>query len=313
MKLFLRKYGLIVLMLMAIRPLQAQEFRASVSINSQKLQSSAQQFESSDNKIFETMKQTIEDFVNLRRWTNLEFEQQEKLDCSISIVLSQRNSATDFVGQLSVQLRRPVYNSNYTTGLFNYLEGPSDLAFSFNESQPLEFEANSYYDILSSTIAFYLYELLGLYFDSFAPMGGDPFYEVARDIQQTVTSNNPDARGWQSKHGIKARYWFMENATNPTFQPARKAFYDYHRLGLDMMTKDQTAARASIVSALKSLQQVHSDNRNDLLVTQFVDVKMDEIVAIFTPATEEEKRAVFEAVKAITPLNISKLKNWNIK
>ena len=118
---------LILLIVMAFAVMcRAQEFQCTVTVNYQKLQSTTQAYESADTKIFETMKRAVEDFVNNRRWTNLELEQKEKLDCSISIILSERRSATDFSGQISIQLRRPVYNSNYTSGLFNYIEGNND-------------------------------------------------------------------------------------------------------------------------------------------------------------------------------------------
>lgn len=309
----MKKWVLVLMLLLGVEILPAQEFRCTVSINSQKLTASAQKYETTDQKIFETMKQAVEDFVNLRKWTNLDFEEQEKLDCSISIILTQRSSATDFSGQFSVQLRRPVYNSNYSTGLFNYLEGVNEFTFTFNESQPLEFDQNTFYDNLSSTVAYYVYIMLGMYFDSFAPLGGDAFYEVAQTIQQTAAGyTSVEYKGWQEKHGQKARMWFANNAINSAFQPARQAIYDYHRQGLDLMTKDQTAGRANIIKALTDLQQVHKSNRNDLLVTQFVDVKVSELISIFTPATDEEKRQVYLAIKDISPISVSKMKDWKI-
>jgi hypothetical protein len=123
-----------MLVMMLFCPLWGQEFRCAVSVNPQKLLTTTQAYESGgDKKIFDNMKQAIEDFINGRRWTNLEFQQQEKIDCSFSLILQQRNSATDFVAQISVQMRRPVYNSTYTTGLFNYMEQPT---FSFSSRSP---------------------------------------------------------------------------------------------------------------------------------------------------------------------------------
>ena len=113
---------------------QGQEFRCAVSVNYQKLMTTTQAYESGgDKKVFENMKQAIEDFINGTKWTNIEFEQQEKIECSFSLVLNQRTSATDFVGQISIQMKRPVYNSTYTTGLFNYMEQPN-FQFAYNES-----------------------------------------------------------------------------------------------------------------------------------------------------------------------------------
>ncbi|MBP5516452.1 MAG: DUF4835 family protein [Bacteroidales bacterium] len=305
-----RKLLITLVMSMFLSTVSAQEFRCGVSVNYQKLQSTTQQYETGDIKIFETMKQSIEEFVNNRRWTNLELEQNEKLDCSISLILSERTSATDFKGQLSIQLRRPVYNSNYTSGILNYMEN-NDLMFSYNETQPLEFDPNTFFDNLSSTLAFYCYIMLGMYFDSYGPNGGEPFFEMARTISQTAGTTS--YKGWRSGDSQKARYWFMENHTNSAYEALHSVYYYYYRLGLDMMTKDQPTARKNIIQALRYLQQVHKKRANLLSVTQFVDVNMSEIVSIFTPAPADEQKEVYMIIKDISPINVTKMRDWNVK
>lgn len=298
----MKKIFLIIILAVMVLSANSQEFRCSVTINSQQIQTTEKQ-------IFETMKQTIEDFVNNRKWTTASFEPHEKIDCNIGLILSERVSLTEFKGQFSIQVRRPVYNSNYTTGLFNYIE--SDFQFSFNESQPLEFDVNSFTSNLSSGISYYLYLFLGVYFDSFAMMGGDPFFETARTIAQTAEKSA--YRGWRNTDGQKARYWFVENYTNPTYKDLRIANYNYHRLGLDMMTKDQTQARASILSALKSIQKVHQV-RTNLLATQiFLDVKLNEVASIFGPAPDMEKKEIYNIVKEVSPINLPKIKDFGGK
>lgn len=285
----------------------AQEFRCAVSVNYQKLMTTTQSYESSDKKVFDNMKQALEDFINSRKWTALEVAQQERLDCTMSIILNERTSATDFKGQLSVQLRRPVFNSNYSSGLFNYIES-GDFAFSYNDSQPLDFDPNTFYGNLSSAVAYYLHILLGIYFDSFAPNGGEPFYDMARTICQTA--ENSGYKGWRGTESQKSRYWFMENHTNSAYAPLHQAYYLYHRMGLDLMTKDQPQARQNIIAALQALQQVHKSRANLLSVQQFMDAKISEINSIFTPAPAEEQIQVYQLVKEISPINATKLKTF---
>ncbi|MGX8712714.1 MAG: DUF4835 family protein [bacterium] len=305
-----RWFLFIVLVMTMFRPAWGQEFRCSVSVNYQKLMTTTQAYESAnDKKVFENMKQTIDDFINGRRWTNIDFQQQEKIECSFSIILSQRNSATDFVGQISVQMKRPVYNSTYTTGLFNYME-QGNFQFSYNESQPLDFDLNNFYSILSSTVAYYCYVMLGIYFDSFAPSAGEPYYQLAQQVVQAV--DNSKFAGWDSKSG-RSRYWFMENHTNGAYAPLHEAYYNYHRLGLDMMTKDQPKARQAIIAALRNLQRVHKTNTNVLSLQQFIDVKIQEIVSIFTPAPAEEQKEVYALIKEISPINVVKLTGFATK
>lgn len=306
----MRRFLAIALVLLFFRVAGAQEFRCTVQINYQKLMNTTQAYESgTDKKVFDNMKQAIEDFINGRRWTNIDFQPQEQIECSLSLILNQRNSATDFAGQLTVQLRRPVYNSTYTTGLLNFME-QGNFSFSYNENQPLDFDPNNFYSILASTLGYYCYVMLGMYFDSFAPNGGDPFYQLAQQVVQSVDASRYS--GWDSKSG-RGRYWFMENHTNSAYAGLRDAYYTYHRLGLDMMTKDQPKARQAIIQSLQSLQQAHKRNTNLLALQQFVDVKIQEIVSIFTPAPAEEQKTVYNLIKDISPINIVKLKGFNTK
>lgn len=305
----MRRCVVILLALMALGICNAQEFKCAVSVNYQKLMNTTQAYESSDKAVFDNMKQALEDFINNRRWTNLELEQHEKLDCSFSLILTERSSQTDFKGQISFQLRRPVYNSSYSTGMFNYVEGANDFAFTYNESQPLDFDPNTFYNNLSSTVSYYLYVLLGMYFDSYAPSAGEPFYDVARTICQTASST----KGWNGQESQKSRYWFMENHTNSAYEGLHNAYYLYHRMGLDMMTKDQPTARQNIIQALESLQQVGKVKPNLLSVSQFMDVKITEIVSIFTPAPQEEKKRVYDLVREISPIHVAKMKDFVTK
>lgn len=307
--IYMRRTLFILLFMLLLGGISAQEFRCTVTINSDNLTKKTQQYESSDKKVFEHMQQALTDFVNNRRWTNLTMEQYEKLDCSIGLILNERSSATDFKGQLQIQLRRPVFGSNYTTGLFNYMES-GNFGFTYNESQPLEFDPGTFYTNLSSAVAYYLYILLGIQFDSFALNGGTPFYDMANTI--CLTAATMGYPGWDAKSGQKARYWFMENHTNTAYAELREAYYLYHRMGLDMMTINQEEARANIMNALRKLQDVHNKRHNLLSVQQFVDVKIAELVQIFTPASKEEQTEIYRIIKNVSPINVSKLSDWNL-
>ena len=163
-------------------------------------------------------------------------------------------------------------------------------------------------------MAYYAYIMLGLYFDSYALNGGQSFFEMAQTICQTAATSSGARtyRGWKQENGQKARYWFQENHINSAYDALHSAYYKYHRLGLDMMTKDQKTARANIIDALRDIQTVHKARTNLLSTTQFIDVKMAEIVSIFTPAPQEEKEEVFRIIREVSPINVSKLKDWGI-
>lgn len=306
----MRRFFAIALVMTLFCTTRAQEFRCNVQVNYQKLQTTTQAYESTDKRVFESMKQAIEDFINGRHWTNMEVEQQEQLDCSLTLILNTRQSATDFTGQLQLQLRRPVYNSSYTTGLINYIEN-GNFNFTFNESQSLDFDLGNFYGNLSSTLGYYCYIMLGYYFDSFSPNGGEPFFQLAQQVQQTAEGSG--YVGWKSSDGQKSRYWFMENHNNSAYAKLHDTYYSYHRLGLDMMTKDQPKARQAIIESLQNLQEVSKRRSNILSVNQFIDVKIQEINSIFTPAPQEEQQQVYDLIKEISPINAVKIKEFNHK
>ncbi len=291
--------------------LNAQEFNATISVNYQKLMNSTQGFESTDTKVFDLMKQSLEDFVNGRKWTNLQLEDVEKIPISIGINLNRRTSATSYDAQLNIQMRRPVYNSSYSSGLFNYVE-TSGFAFNFNENQPLEFDINEYSSNLTSTIAYYLYIMLGVYFDSYSLGGGMPFFEQAAAIAQVASTGSNSSTGWDAGSNAKARYWFVENHTNSAYNTLHAVYYNYYRLGLDRMTVNQDDARAKILQAMEMLSQLNSQKRNLLSVTTFLEMKVDELLLIFTPAPQTEKQRIYDVVYSIAPVQTTKLKDWGI-
>lgn len=304
----MRKVCAILFMLISFGALNAQEFAATISVNYEKLVNTTQSYQSSDTKVFETMKQSLEDFVNGRKWTNLQIEDQEKIPVTIGITLTKRSSATAYEAQLNIQMRRPVYNSTYTSGLFNYVE-TSGFAFAYNETEPLEYDPNTYSSNLTSTISYYLYIMLGIYFDSYAPGGGQPFYEQAANIAQVASASST---GWDVGSNNKARYWFVENHTNSAYNALHSVYYNYFRLGLDRMTQNQDEARAKILMALDELKQLNDAKHNLLSVTAFTEMKVDELISIFTPAPEDEKQKVYDVIYSIAPVQVTKMKDWGI-
>ena len=105
----------------------------------------------------------------------------------------------------------------------------------------------------------------------------------------------------------------MENHVNSAYAGLHEVYYNYHRMGLDMMTKDQPQARQAIITALHNLQQVNKTRTNLLAVQQFIDVKIQEIVSIFTPAPAQEQKEVYDIIKEVSPINVVKLKDFNTK
>ncbi|MCK9163026.1 MAG: DUF4835 family protein [Bacteroidales bacterium] len=274
----------------------SQEFKVQVSVSTT--------IQGTDRKIYENIQKALNDFVNSRKWTNSNYKIEEKIEGSISINIKEHSSQEDFKADfINIQLRRPVYNSSYTTTMLNTQE--TDYFFKYQEGAPLEFEQNTYYDNLTSTIAFYLYYFLAIDADSFAPSGGVQYFQICQNI---VTAAQKSAqKGWKSFENQKNKYWMSENYNNGAYRQMHDVWYNYHLMGLDKMSGDnQSEAKNNILLAIESLQRVNREKTQLVCVQQFIDAKADEIVQIFKNAPDNEKDKVITIMSEINPSNTSK-------
>jgi len=217
---------------------------------------------------------------------------------------------SEFSGTITVQSRRPVYNSTFTTNLFNFQD--RDLKFSYIEGQPLEFSEVVFTSNLTSIIAYYVYIIIGLDYDSFSPAGGTPYFQKAEAIVTNAQQTNE--RGWKAYEGnYRNRYWLVQNLLDNRYRDVREFTYKYYRLGLDRMSSRPNEARADIANYLRLLQDVHRRKPDPylFLLQTVVDVKSEEWINIFTQGTPDEKTRVVRILKEIDPPNITKYDRIN--
>ncbi|MEM1123977.1 MAG: DUF4835 family protein, partial [Bacteroidota bacterium] len=92
----------------------AQELNVSVTVNSQKAQA--------DPQIFKSLESAVREFMNNQRWTEDEFEQNERIEVNMQLTISQELSPTSFAAELQIQAIRPVFNSDYQTPILTHLD-----------------------------------------------------------------------------------------------------------------------------------------------------------------------------------------------
>ncbi|MCF8230280.1 MAG: DUF4835 family protein [Bacteroidales bacterium] len=289
-KLFLS----IVFLLSFLGLSHAQELYCNVQVNSR-------QVEGSDKQIFETLQSSLFEFLNNRVWTNYEFKVEERIECNMLLTISERPSSEQFKGNLTIAVNRPVFNSSYNTLIFNYVD--NDIQFEYLMNQPFDFAENSYTSNITSIMAYYVYMILGLDFDTFALYGGTPFYEKAEAIVSAAQSSQYP--GWKAFEGDKNRYWLTENLLNPAFKPLRNFLYEYHRKGLDVMYENPDQGRKSIIKALQNLKKVYDDRPGLFLIKLLMDAKRPELIQIFSEGSTSEKSQAVELMKKIDPSHSS--------
>lgn len=278
----------------------AQELNAKVNVVASQVSSSV------DKKIFQTLQTALANFLNGRKWTTDSYQQQEKIMCNFLLNLVQDAEPNVYKAMLTIQVGRPVYNSTYLAPIVNFQD--NDVVFKYVEFQQLDFNENNVSASdpltanLTAVLAYYVYMILGLDYDSFAPRGGDQFFKKA----QNIVMNAPDGRnvtGWRAFDGQRNRYWLVENFTNSKYTLLHDAYYTYYRLGLDKMYEDEVEARQQVLNALSGLNTLSTDNRNLMGIYFFFLGKSDELIKAFKKAPPQDK---VRASEMLQRLDISK-------
>lgn len=273
----------------------AQELKSTVTINV------GPKVQTTDRNVFRDMKTALEQFLNTRKWTNDIFQAHEKINCSLLININEMPSIGVFSASVQIQSARPIYNSNYTSLLLNFAD--RDWEFEYIESQPLEYNDNTFMNNLTSMLAFYAYLIIGMDYDSFSELGGTPHFQKALNVvNNSQSSGRP---GWQSLSGNRNRYWIIENLLNPQMVDIRKLNYNYHRFGLDTFEKDPDKSREVILKGLKDFKRVRDINPNAILVISFFDAKSKELTNIFSTGQISIRREAYDIIMAMDPSNRS--------
>jgi hypothetical protein len=238
----------------------AQELNCTVTINTEKLPNANQQ-------VFKTLQTSLSEFVNKTQWTGKVYKQNEKINCSMYIILSSYNS-DQFSATIQVQSSRLVYNSSYSTPVFNYND--KDFSFSYTEYQPLRFNPAEFESNLVSVISFYSYIILGMDADTFVPLGGNSFFETAQNISNVAQQSG--YKGWNLSDGLTNRYFLINDLLAPVYEDLRQSSLMYHS-GLDLMPQDLKMAKEKIKLSLLNIGKLNSVKPNAFLTRVFFDAK----------------------------------------
>lgn len=293
------KYCLLVLFLVIPLVSRSQELNCNVQISAQRIQGSNRQ-------VFESMQRDIYDFMNNTVWTNHVFSYAERIDCNILINLNEQLSSDEFRGTIQVQVRRPVFNTTYNTTLLNFID--NSFQFRYVEFQPLEFDPSTHRSNLVSVLAYYAYLILGVDYDSFSPLGGTEFFQVAEKIVNNA-QNAPEP-GWKPYDASRNRnrYWLIKNILDKEYEPVRMFIYQYDLNGLDRMESKVSEARINMVESLRLLQNVYRSKPDPFMyfLQIVLEAKTDEFINVFSESFPEEKSRVIEILSEIDPANKEK-------
>jgi hypothetical protein len=291
-----------------IRSANAQEINATVTLTN------TLSGNNYDPRVFKTLEASIANFINNRKWTDDEFEANERIACTFFFNIVESPEQNVFVGQLTIQSSRPVHNTSYLTPVFRHID--QEVVFKYVENDPIEFSENIFTNNLSSLLAFYVNIILGYDYDSFSPLGGTKYFEKCENIANNVPFNfavgSQSVQGWKQTDGRgvgaqKNRFWLSNNLVNPKFEKIRRANYLYHMKSMDILSVNPEEAKKNAIEVLNTIMEA-SQSTQLYISTIFVSAKGDEIINMFATGTTEQKKQVLEPLVKLDATNADKFR-----
>ena len=302
MKLKGTTFKLVMLAVMALGfgiKVQGQELNVKINFNTQQIQGT-------DKSVFDNLQQTLEQFMNEKQWTELQYQTNERINCSFNITVTKYTRDNNmFECSAMIQANRPVYNSAYTTTIYNNKD--AEFNFQFVQFDQLNFVEEVIDNQLMALMGYYAYLIIGLDLDTFSPLGGTEVLQ--RCMNLTNNAQNLEFPGWKAFENDRNRFALINDYLDEAMKPFRQLQYDYYRKGLDEMASNAERGRANISDALKLLKQAHDDKPLSLLPQIWTDYKRDELANIYKgKGTQKEKQAVYDILFGI---NASQSDAWD--
>ena len=279
----------------------AQELQVKVNINHSQIQGT-------DASVFDNLQQTLEQFINDRQWTALQFQENERIQCTMNITVTKYvREENTFECTALIQANRPVFNSSYTSTLYNNRD--AQFNFQFAQFDQLNFNDETIDNQLTALIAYYAYLIIGLNLDSFAPMGGTDILQ--RCMYLVNNAQDLGFPGWKSFEDSRNRFAIINDYLDEQMKPFRQLQYDYYRKGLDEMANNAERGRTEISATLEeNLKKAHEDKPLSLLPQIWTDYKRDELTNIYKgKGTQKEKERIYELLMGI---NASQSDSWEL-
>ena len=281
---------LALLVLPASASAEGEELNATVNVNASKVQGS-------NTEVFTMLQDALQEFVNNRKWTANTYEENERIMCTFNFVVNSYSNDGSFDCSLMVQATRPVFGSSYNSMLFKYED--KSIKFTYQPHDRLDFVEDNLDNNLTAVVAFYVYTIIGMDFDSMGELGGSEFLNKALTIANN--SQNLGDAGWRAGSSSNNRYTIIDDYMNGALEPVRRLMYRYHRLGLDTMFKNADGGRKAITECMDLLKKAYEDRPMAFFTKLFTEYKVDEIVNVYSKCTPEEKKKVVNILSEINP------------
>lgn len=286
--------------LLLAHPGRAQEIQSEVRITTENVTIA-------DRQLVQQMQNDIQSFLNTRSFTSQTYRPEERIRMRLFIGITEIPQSGQYKATARIVSARPVYGTGFETNLLSFAD--RNFVFNYSPQNPIDFSENNFVGNLSALLTFYAYLTIGLDQDSFARLGGSPYYDRARIVvqnaaSQTVTNEQDEA--WKDGKSLN-RYWLLNNLQDPQLEAIRTGIYAYYRQGLDVFIEKPEDARTSIYGALEGVQKAALRRPGTLLARAFFDTKAEEIANIFRSSTDaQQKQRLASLLTEVDPTNSAK-------
>lgn len=269
----------------------SQEIQATVTVNVEQLDQ--------DKRInVSTMKSDLERYINTTQYTDQEWE-GSRIPVDISIVLSGG------------------YNNKYDAKIFivskRYIRGQEDGTsvvmkvaddkWSFEYAQGAFFDYNTNrYNQFSSLIDFYMLVAIGFDMDTYATLGGNPAFNIARRLAGVAATANIPGFDTYIQPGEFTKYALISELTDLRYEPLRINFFEYYVDGLDNMVENKEKGMENLRKTIGDIAYFKKEKMvgPSTLLQVFMESKALELGATFKGYKDQ---TVFKDLKYIDPSN----------
>jgi hypothetical protein len=279
-----RNFAALSLLLLLIRaPLLAQEIECQVSAN-------YEQLPSANKDILANFTEDVKTYINGFRWSGKDFG-QDRIKCTFNIFFTNVSSNNIYDAQVVIVSERPIYDgekkTDKSTPILRLLD--DKWQFTYVRNQPL-YHDEYRFDPLASFLDYYAYLIVGYDLDvcgasceKAKPLNGTPFFEKAMKVC-TQGGSTSYSKGWTNQSGVFTRYSLVDELLNTKYEPLRKAMFEYHFNGLDLLSTDQNnQAMRTILASVSSILDLQNQlNTRSVLLRSFFDTKYLELAQVFT-------------------------------
>lgn len=256
---------------------RAQELNCTVTVNYSLLQGNDFQF-------LGELQGEVERYLNDRAWTEDVFADRERISCSFQIVFREAEGLSRFQADLIVESNRPIYGTTQRTEVL--VVSDDAWRFNYNRGQGLLYNP-SRYDSFTSVLDYYALLILGYDYDTFAELGGQPYFERARQVAEVARGASGGGDGWFDAADDYSRGVLVEQLLDTRFEPLRRASFAYHFNVLDRFATAHEEAWEQAMTILGTLNELYLEfNARRHATDVFFDQKHGELALLLADAPQ---------------------------